>query len=242
MEWFRVEGVFPECEQVEDLIRRHPKQLEKAITLWLFLGCYCARNTTDGRISAFKMNSMVPTNKRPQAAVNALLDVGLLVKDGDYIMPTYLKYNPSKAEREKWRADNARRQAEYRERRSNALHNELVTNERNSVSNTPPVLTTPHQPDPLSNVPPPTAGERLPAYTAKANSTLTPNGQRAAIENRLIGKTPLYQGIPVAPIRSGAPRRGSRDSRRTSEARSTMASQYETMRSGVDGIHLLERG
>lgn len=158
MEWFRVEGVFPECEQVEILATRHPKQFEKAITLWLYLGCYCARNTTDGRISEYQMNRMVPTMQRPSAAVKALIDSGLLEYDGDYVMPNYLKYNPSKEEREKWRADNARRQREYRERRCNALHNELVTEGRNSVSNTPPVLSCPDHP--FDAIPPPAFGER----------------------------------------------------------------------------------
>lgn len=139
MEWFRVESVFPESDKVEKLERLHTRLFEKAITMWVFAGCFCSRNSTDGRISERQMSRLVPTIKRPKPVIAALIDCELIEPDtpaaGELTMHDYLDYNPSKAEKEKWRDDNRRRQQDLRDRRSNALRDKESNGVTNGVTN-----------------------------------------------------------------------------------------------------------
>lgn len=139
MEWFRVESVFPESDKVEKLERLHTRLFEKAITMWVFAGCFCSRNSTDGRISERQLARLVPTIKRPKLVIAALKDSGLIEPDatapGSLTMHDYLDYNPSKAEKEKWREDNRRRQQDLRDRRSNALRDKESNGVTNGVTN-----------------------------------------------------------------------------------------------------------
>ncbi len=148
MEWFRVESVFPESEKVEKLEQFHTRLFEKAITMWVFAGCYCARNSTDGRISERQLARLVPTIKRPKPVIEALISCGLIDHDHDGLtMHDYLDYNPSKTDKEKWRDDNRQRQQDFRDRKRNALRNGVtngVTNEEVTEGcNAPPVLSGP---------------------------------------------------------------------------------------------------
>lgn len=152
LDWFRVESVFHECEQLDLLKTENPKLFEKAITMWLFSGLFCARTSSDGRIRRNKLAELVPTIRRPKAVIQALIDCGLLSESEDdsdaLAMPNYTKYNPSRAEKDKWKGQGRARQETFRQRKSNAVTNELQGRGCNGA----PVLSlpVPSLPDPPS--------------------------------------------------------------------------------------------
>jgi len=135
MGWFRVEDALPDGPKFEKLEREFPKLYEKAITLWLFAGLFCSRNGTDGRVSEYKMERLVPTLKRYKPVADALISCGLFEYDGDYLVHDYLDYNPSKAEKDKERRLSAERQRRWKEKNRNALLTTVTNATENGVSN-----------------------------------------------------------------------------------------------------------
>jgi hypothetical protein len=153
MPWIRLDDQFPD----------HPKVLAAGpAAAWLYV-CgigYCNRLLTDGRIPAGQVRKLADVDNAPELAAR-LVDVGLweATEDG-YIIHDFLEYQPSAEQVKAERADNARRQQEWRERRKgerNALSNAVT----NGVSNAPrngPVTGAPY-PIPSRTLPDPQEAE-----------------------------------------------------------------------------------
>lgn len=103
--------------QFDDLYADHPKVAglsDAAFRLHTTGILYCARNLTDGLISADDVPRLVRKFRR--AALVELVERGLWgnVLDDAYSIHDYLDWNPSKAEVEKRRAKAAQRKAQWR--------------------------------------------------------------------------------------------------------------------------------
>ena len=103
---------------------------------------YAQRNLTDGFVPEGVIQSLVMDMPRPKQALEALVAVGLWVKDPDrqgYRIRNYEKWQRSKSQVEASRDSNANRQAKYRHR--NGVTNS-VTNGVNHREVTRPVTVT----------------------------------------------------------------------------------------------------
>lgn len=103
--------------QFDDLYADHPKVAglsDAAFRLHTTGILYCARNLTDGLISADDVPRLVRKFRR--SALVELVDRGLWVNvlGGAYSIHNYLDWNPSKQEVERRRAQAAKRKAEWR--------------------------------------------------------------------------------------------------------------------------------
>jgi len=109
---FRVDDNFPDCKKVEMLEVNHPKLYLKCIALWLFGGCYSARNGLDGVVSDHVVRKLVPF-KNAVTCAQALVDVGLWrVVEGGYQYHDYSDWNETKQQKtERLRKDRERQQA-----------------------------------------------------------------------------------------------------------------------------------
>lgn len=128
--------------KLDDQFFRHPKVLaagRDARDLYLAALCYCNSGLTDGLLAAAVMPLLAAETMVPDAgaAAERLVTVGLWEPDGDgYRIHDYLDYQPSAAQVRAQRAENARRQSEWRERKRTTREDErnAVTH---SVSNAP---------------------------------------------------------------------------------------------------------
>lgn len=117
MSWAKFDDQYPD----------HPKIVSVGplgMALHTAATCYCARYLTDGFIPAAMMgrlmnfdgitiNNNAVTNKQ---ITDELIRVGLLeVVPGGYMVHDYLEYNPPAAKIKEEKAQNAKRQADYRE-------------------------------------------------------------------------------------------------------------------------------
>lgn len=156
MTWFRVDDVFPEHPKWA-AIEEDPALWASSMALWMAIGCYCARNLTDGFISEARCLRVSPMDRDGVSnALRAMVRNGLLLKvDGGYQMNDYLDYNPSREETLKKREENAERQRRYREKKAarkrggaprNALRNSVTSGVTNTASNDPPARPGPTPP------------------------------------------------------------------------------------------------
>lgn len=104
MPWFKLDENFA----------NHPKVAKAgnaATGLWVRCATYSAQYLTDGHIPVDVAHSYGRTRE-----IDALLAAGLWVQngDGEYLMPDYLEYNPSKEQVLAERAANRERQARRR--------------------------------------------------------------------------------------------------------------------------------
>jgi hypothetical protein len=108
---FKVDDTFPESRKVDKLGEKYPKLYSKCIALWLFVGCYSARNRTDGVVSLVRIRSLNPFLGINSRHINALIDVGLWVKTDDVIeMKNWDTYNETKSQKdERLRVDRERK-------------------------------------------------------------------------------------------------------------------------------------
>lgn len=97
MAWFKIDDGF----------HNHPKIYavgNAAAGLFVRCGSYCGQHLTDGLVP-----KAVAQGYGTSAEIRKLLDVGLLVeKGGDYAIPDYLEFNPSKSDVDAMRAEKGR--------------------------------------------------------------------------------------------------------------------------------------
>jgi hypothetical protein len=126
---FKVDDTFPESRKVDKLGEKYPKLYSKCIALWLFVGCYSARNRTDGVVSLVRIRSLNPFLGINSRHINALIDVGLWVKTDDVIeMKNWSEYNETKAEKdERLRRDRERKKRDRDKGKEGVVHADVRT-------------------------------------------------------------------------------------------------------------------
>lgn len=126
--------------KIDDGFGEHPKILglsDSAFRLHVTALCYCARNLTDGFVSALALRSVGANAKltRPNSTASTLIKAGLWIpgNDGHWIKD-YLDYNPSKAHVERERTAARER---MRDRRSKSHDPECSPERSPERSGTP---------------------------------------------------------------------------------------------------------
>ena len=121
MTWIKLEDTLPDHERA---LRAGSR------AMWLYVSgtCYCSRHLTDGRIPAVAVRQLV-TDKDAAKLAEALVDVGLWVRDGDgYEVRNYAKFQRTAEEVEAERESTRKRVRKFREKRSgNGVTNGDVT-------------------------------------------------------------------------------------------------------------------
>ena len=97
---------------VDDCMDTHPKIEElsdRAYRLHMAGLQHCARNTTDGLVSAITVRGLKARLRATPKHFDELVDADLWApyRDGSYVIPNYLEWNPSKADVERRRSDRA---------------------------------------------------------------------------------------------------------------------------------------
>ncbi len=139
MPWVKLDDQFPD----------HPKIVEAGpLAGWLYVAglAYCGRFITDGFIPRGQVRRLADLDD-PMALAARLVAVHLWEEAEDgYHVHDYLHYNPSSAQVKHEREQVAKRQQEFRDRKSgryatpdNAVSNAVTPPSRNGVSNTRPV-------------------------------------------------------------------------------------------------------
>lgn len=127
--------------KVDDQFTDHPKIVAAGpLGGWLYVAglCYCARYLTDGFIPRAQVRKLVDVDD-VTPLVTALLTCNLWRESqGGYIVHDYLEYNPPAERVKQERAENAKRQAEWRENKRkngrNAVSNDVTPSINNGVS------------------------------------------------------------------------------------------------------------
>ena len=144
---------------IDDGFGEHPKIAalsDKAFRLHLMALLWCARNTTDGAISALgmRLSSANALLARPNRVVQQLVSAGLWEPNGDgWHIHHYLEYNPSRAELQDKRKQARERQRRYRQpghaspsrvtpRVSNAWQDPPSSTLKSTTTGQPPKATT----------------------------------------------------------------------------------------------------
>lgn len=117
----------------------HPKILEVgpwAELLDMRAVIWCAKYDTDGLVTRVALKRLGREIPKVSTRVRGLVDVGrwLSNEGGGWLVHDFLKYNPSKAQRENDRESGRVRQASYRNRVRNAATDAFVPMGRGSVS------------------------------------------------------------------------------------------------------------
>lgn len=169
--------------KLDDQFFAHPKVVEvsnEAKLLYLAGLTYCAGQLTDGRIGRGALRAVAASLGLDPALAVELVGVGLWsATEAGYAVHDYLEYQPSAEQVRAQRAENARRQAEWRGRRraTRADERNAVTN---GVSNAPrnaPVTPTPYpSPSPREVNSPPNGEEQtlVRARPGRASARATP--------------------------------------------------------------------
>lgn len=117
----------------------HPKILEVgpwAELLDMRAVIWCAKYDTDGLVTKVALKRLGREIPKVSTRVRALVDVGrwLVNEGGGWMVHDFLKYNPSKAQREADRESGRVRQSAFRNKRSNGVTNQFVPMGTGSVS------------------------------------------------------------------------------------------------------------
>lgn len=157
MPWFKVDDGFHSDEKVTALAAERGIVGMAALGLWARAGSWCADKLTDGFVPKVVAKSL---GSRPKV-VAKLIESGLWVEvEGGYRFPTWSKFQPSKADVERDRETNRKRQDRWRwKRKVEATRNGVTQPLANTVSNGAP---DPTRPDPIQLPPvaPPGAAPR----------------------------------------------------------------------------------
>lgn len=133
--------------KLDDQFIFHPKAIlagKDGRALYLTALCYSANQLTDGRIrtGVLPMVARLAEVDDAETVAEHLVDVGLFERaDDGYQIHDYHKYNPTAADVKKQRAENAERQAAWRDRNRQpdgtiAATNPATAPSRSSVTNT----------------------------------------------------------------------------------------------------------
>jgi len=131
--------------KVDDQVHSHPKVMATdpaALGLWVVAGSWCCAGLTDGFVPDYALTRLLPGAAK---LASKLVAAGLWIKvQGGYQFHDWQQFNLSAEQEKKRKADNAKRQAEWRVK-ANASRNAS----RNGASD-----------DALSNPTPLLSGER----------------------------------------------------------------------------------
>jgi len=133
MAWAKLDDKFDDDDETIEMS-------DNAIALHVCAMTYCSRMETDGFVSTARAKRL---RGGRMGGIKELLQYRWWVEvDGGYQLRSFLKFNPSKAERNETRAETAKRKAEYDERRRNArraaLQTEPPTNGNSVTTNVTP--------------------------------------------------------------------------------------------------------
>lgn len=100
MAWLRIDDGFGEHEKIIDLS-------DRSFRLHVVSLCYCARNLTDGKLTAKRVAAVCAITGARRANLAELVDAGLWIENGSdgYIIKDYLEYNPTAEEAKKRRKE-----------------------------------------------------------------------------------------------------------------------------------------
>lgn len=131
MTWFKVDDGF----------HSHPKTLATepaALGLWVVAGSWCSRNLTDGFVPDYALPRILPNAMK---LAKKLVASGLWIRvDDGFRFHDWGDRNPSAEQEKKRKADNARRQQQFRESRNalrNASHNDATDGVTNAAPSRP---------------------------------------------------------------------------------------------------------
>lgn len=114
MPWVRLDDEFPSHRKVERLT-------DAAFRLHVQGICWCARNLTDGHISRDDLD-FVSRIRRPRRHAAQLVVAGLWSEtDSGWYIHDYLEYQPSKAQVERRRENDAERKTRWRKKQSHGV-------------------------------------------------------------------------------------------------------------------------
>jgi hypothetical protein len=140
--------------KLDDGFADHPKVAaldDRSFRSFVWILCYCGGQETDGYVdgAATRRCPAGARKDRLERTLGRLIDAGLLERDGDgFRVHDYLKYNPSRAQLEERRANDADRQRRSRENQEQP---------RQGVSHAVtenPVTGAPTRPDPKGSLSP----------------------------------------------------------------------------------------
>jgi hypothetical protein len=140
--------------RLDDRFFCHRKILSVGLAArWLFVSglCVAAQHNTDGILdsAAQQLLQVAAAGHDFAALARELVSVGLweVRPNSGFAIHDYLEYQLSADEQRKERAATAKRQADYRERRRNALRNAASNGVSNGVENATPSRPVPSRPD-----------------------------------------------------------------------------------------------
>jgi hypothetical protein len=135
--------------KIDDRLHSHPKVLEagpEAMGLFLLALSWCADYLTDGFVPEIQVRRLLFVCDDPLAIADKLVGAELWERaDGGYQIHDYLEYNPSAEQVKAERAANAKRQAEWRDRKRQGqggtmtIRNSDSNSDSNGVTNNSPV-------------------------------------------------------------------------------------------------------
>lgn len=182
MPWFRIDDNFYDHPKVDDLPL-------SAVGLWTLAGTYCAKQLTDGQITASRIRKFGATNDD----VTALLTAGLWEQCEDgYAFRNWDEYQPTRESVEGEREKNRKRAQKWREKKRDPdLTSDDIT-ERNAVTQPHEHVTNaartgaPTRPDPTRpEEEPSSATRKKPARKLPEDWTPTDTHQAKATEKGL---------------------------------------------------------
>jgi hypothetical protein len=166
--------------KLDDQFFTHPKVLDRTKDAkLLYMACltYAAANLTDGYVSPAALRLSAAMVDVEMSVAAELVRCGLWIQmSSGYQINDYLEYNPSSEDVKQQRAENARRQAEWRERnKTNTVINEASNESRNTASNgvTPNVTNDPPVPLPVPRLTPENEKESPKSDAASATRTVS---------------------------------------------------------------------
>lgn len=152
--------------------------------LFLLTLSWCADYLTDGFVPEIQVKRLLFVCDDPLAIADRLVAAGLWERaDGGYQIHDYLEYNPSAEQVKAERAANAKRQAEWRERKKRsqgdemAMRNGVSNDGSNSVTNDSPVPVPEPVPESPQHQEPPTEGGGSPPPPSETVDFDTPEAR-----------------------------------------------------------------
>lgn len=149
MTWLRIDDGMVDHRKWAAL-EADPRTWAECLAVWVALGCYCARVSSDGFVEDARLSRLTPLGPRARQRCDDLVRVGLMVREeGGYRFHGWLEYQPSAADVTRDREAARERQRKAREAaKSHRLSRRDIDRDSQStegVSHGPPV---PTRPDP----------------------------------------------------------------------------------------------